>query len=56
MQSVRKGLRAGDIEKDTYERLTCTGCGEELETKNDPEEIGKIRTCPECGREWKEVG
>lgn len=56
MQSVRKGLRAGEIEKDTYERLTCSDCGEELETRNDPEEIGKLRACPECGREWKEVG
>jgi predicted RNA-binding Zn-ribbon protein involved in translation (DUF1610 family) len=56
MESVRKGLRSGDLEKDTYERLTCTECGEELDTKNDPDEIGKVRICPNCGQKWKEVG
>jgi hypothetical protein len=56
MTSVRKGLRAGDLEKDTYERLTCTDCGEELETHNDPDEIGKVRFCPSCDREWTQVG
>lgn len=56
MESTRKGLRAGDLEKDTYGRLRCTECEEELETKNDPEKIGKVRACPECGSEWKEVG
>ena len=56
MTSVRKGLRSGDLEKDTYERLTCASCGEELETRNDPDEIGKRRVCPSCGKEWKEVG
>lgn len=56
MESVRKGLRAGDIEKDTYERLVCTACDETLETREDPDEVGQIRTCPECGREWRRVG
>jgi predicted RNA-binding Zn-ribbon protein involved in translation (DUF1610 family) len=56
MDSVRKGLRAGDIEKDTYERLTCSACGEQLSTKNDPDEIATVRRCPECGREWKQLG
>jgi DNA-directed RNA polymerase subunit RPC12/RpoP len=56
MQSVRKGLRSGDLEKDTYERLTCSDCGEELDTQNDPAEVGRVRVCPGCGREWKEVG
>jgi rRNA maturation endonuclease Nob1 len=56
MQSVRKGLRAGDIEKDTYERLRCVSCGEHLETRNDPDEVGRIRFCPECGSEWKKIG
>ena len=56
MKSVRKGLRAGDLEKDTYERLRCVRCGEPLDTKNDPEAIGTVRTCPECDREWKQVG
>jgi hypothetical protein len=56
MESVRKGLRAGNLEKDTYERLACVRCEEVLETRNDPDEIGKRRACPECDREWKEVG
>jgi len=56
MESVRKGLRSGAIEKDTYERLNCTECGEQLDTKNDPDEIGTVRVCPDCGREWKKVG
>jgi NAD-dependent SIR2 family protein deacetylase len=56
MTSVRKGLRSGDIEKDNYERLRCSACEEPLTTENDPEEIGKVRVCPECGREWEELG
>ena len=56
MESVRKGLRSGALEKDTYERLTCADCGEELGTQNDPDEVGKVRVCPECGSQWKEVG
>lgn len=56
MESVHKGLRSGDITKDTYERLTCTECRTRLETVNDPEEIGVVRHCPDCGREWKKVG
>jgi predicted Zn-ribbon and HTH transcriptional regulator len=55
MDSTRKGLRAGDLEKDTYGRLTCSNCGTELVTENDPGEIGKVRICPECESEWKEV-
>ena len=31
-------------------------CEEQLATQNDPDEIGRIRVCPECGTEWKEVG
>jgi len=56
MESVRKGLRSGGLEKDNYERLSCATCEEQLATKNDPEEIGKVRVCPECGTEWKELG
>ena len=56
MESVRKGIRSGDIEKDTYERLVCAECDEVLTSTNDPDEIGTVRTCPECGAEWKEVG
>lgn len=56
MESVRKALRAGDIEKDTYERLICAYCGEVLDTKADPDEVWKTRRCPDCGREYKQIG
>lgn len=56
MDTVRKALRAGDVEKDSYGRLSCTACDEELATDNDPTEVGKIRVCPNCGQEWKELG
>jgi len=56
MPSVRKGLRSGDLEKDTYERLTCADCGDELDTRNDPDELGKVRVCPSCGSEWTQIG
>lgn len=56
MTSVRKGLRSGELEKDTYERLTCTECGEELGTKNDPDALATVRFCPDCEREWEQVG
>jgi len=55
MDTIRKGLRAGDVEKDTYERLICAHCGETLDTRSDAEEIGKVRRCPGCGREWKQL-
>lgn len=55
MDSVRKGLRAGDIEKDTYERLVCAACGEQLKTRNDPDAIGSVRFCPDCGAEWQQL-
>lgn len=56
MQSVRKGLRAGDITKDTYGRLECAECGIRLKTRDDPDELGSVRFCPECDREWHRVG
>jgi predicted RNA-binding Zn-ribbon protein involved in translation (DUF1610 family) len=56
MESVRKGLRSEQITKDTYERLVCAECGENLDTRDNPEGLGKIRSCPECGREWQQVG
>ncbi|MFC6939076.1 HVO_0758 family zinc finger protein [Salinirubellus sp. GCM10025818] len=56
MESVRKGLRTKAIVKDTYERLVCAECEEGLKTRNDPDEIGSVRFCPDCGREWKQVG
>jgi rRNA maturation protein Nop10 len=55
MDSVRQGLRSDDIEKDTYERLSCGVCGERLKSKNDPEEVYTVRFCPECGSEWKQL-
>jgi hypothetical protein len=55
MQSTRKGLRAGDLYKDTYERLTCGECDEGLKTRNPTDEVYTVRSCPECGREWKEL-
>ncbi|MFB6280849.1 MAG: HVO_0758 family zinc finger protein [Haloferacaceae archaeon] len=55
MQSVRRGLREGSISKDTYERLNCSECDQELKKKDDPDEVFSVRICPECGREWKDL-
>jgi predicted RNA-binding Zn-ribbon protein involved in translation (DUF1610 family) len=55
MDSVRSGLRAGEIEKDTYERLSCAECDERLKSRNDPDEVFTVRYCPNCGREWKQL-
>lgn len=55
MDTVRQGLRAGDIEKDTYERLICTHCEENLGTEANPDEVGKVRACPNCGRQYKQI-
>lgn len=53
MKTVRKGLRENEIQKDTYERLTCVPCERALKTKNDPSELGSVRFCPDCGAEWR---
>lgn len=55
MKTTRKGLREGELEKSTYERLNCAECGESLQTRNDPDEVFSVRQCPECGVEWKEL-
>lgn len=55
MKSVRKGLRDGDLERDTYERLSCTNCGVELKTVDDPNELGSIRVCRNCGSRWQQL-
>jgi ribosomal protein S27AE len=55
MDSVRKGLRAGDIVKDTYDRLQCGACETTLSKQDDPDDVGAIRTCPDCGREWRRL-
>lgn len=56
MESVRKGLRKGDLAKDNYERLQCTACEKTLKTRDEPEEVFTRRVCPECESEWKEIG
>lgn len=56
MDTVRQGLRADQLTKDTYERLECSKCNERLKTRNDPDEVGSVRFCPECGTEWKQIG
>lgn len=55
METVRKGLRAGDLEKDTYDRLVCVTCKVQLSKSDDPENVGSIRTCPECGVRWRRL-
>jgi hypothetical protein len=55
MKSTRKGLREGELAKDTYGRLTCSSCEKSLKKRNDPDEVFSVRTCPECDREWKEL-
>lgn len=55
MESVRKGLRAGEIEKDTYGRLVCAACEVQLAKADDPDDVGSIRTCPECGVRWRRL-
>ena len=55
MKSVRRGLRDGELSKDTFERLHCEPCDEELKTQNDPSEIGSVRICPQCEKKWKEI-
>ncbi len=55
MDSVTKGLRRGAIEKDTYDRLICAECETRLARTDDPDELGAVRSCPECGREWQQL-
>jgi predicted RNA-binding Zn-ribbon protein involved in translation (DUF1610 family) len=55
MDSVRKGLRNGDLERDVYDRLRCTECDEDLDTDMDVGGVGSVHACPECGTEWREL-
>jgi hypothetical protein len=55
MKTTRKGLRDNELYKDTYERLTCSRCDEQLKTQRDPEEVYAVRICPECDRKWEEL-
>ncbi|MFB6126399.1 MAG: HVO_0758 family zinc finger protein [Halolamina sp.] len=55
MKSTRKGLRNGDLYKDTYERLACADCEQTLATDAAEDEVYTVRRCPECDGEWKEL-
>ena len=55
MKTTRKGLRDGELDKDTYGRLMCSDCGDSLKKTNDPDEVFALRICPNCGTEWKEL-
>lgn len=55
METVRDGLRAGDLEKDTFDRVICASCDRTLKTRNDPDNLWSIRYCGECGTEWREM-
>lgn len=55
MKSTRKGLRANELYKDNYERLNCTECEVTLKKENSDDEVFALRTCPECGKAWKEL-
>ncbi|AKH97097.1 HVO_0758 family zinc finger protein [Halanaeroarchaeum sulfurireducens] len=55
MESVRKGLRAGELERDTYDRLVCAECGTQLQREDAPDEIYTLRRCPNCGAEYKQI-
>ena len=55
MKSTRKGLRDGDLFKDTYERLNCADGEKVLKKQNDPDEVFSVRVCPECEAEFKEL-
>ena len=55
MNTVREGLRADELEKDTFDRLICVGCDRPLKMRSDPEELGSVRFCVDCESEWVEM-
>jgi len=55
MKSTRKGLRDDELHKDNYERVACSECDETLKKNDAPDEVYAVRTCPECGQQWKEL-
>lgn len=55
MDSVREGLRRGDLERDTFDRLSCTRCEVGLRTVDDPDAVGSVKVCPECGAQWRDL-
>lgn len=55
MDTVRDGLKQDKLEKDTFDRLICAECNRALSIRNDPEELGSVRFCEDCGAEWLEM-
>lgn len=55
MDTVRDGLKQNDLEKDTFDRLVCVSCNRTLGMRNDPDELGAVRFCEDCGTEWLEM-
>lgn len=55
MDTVRDGLKANALVKDTFDRLVCASCDRSLRMRNDPDEIGSIRFCEQCEGEWLEM-
>lgn len=55
MDTVRDGLRDDVLRKDTFERLICDNCDRTLKKRSEPDRIGSIRFCAECGTEWLEM-
>lgn len=55
MDTVRDGLSADDLKKDTFDRLVCVECDRALKMRNDPDELGRVRYCADCGGEWVEM-
>ena len=55
MDTVRDGLRANELEKDTFDRLVCVTCDRPLKIRNDPDQLGNVRFCIECKDEWLEM-
>lgn len=55
MDTVTRGMREDDVEKDTYGRLRCAHCDSKLKKRAAEDGLGAIRTCPDCGREWQEL-
>lgn len=49
-------MREGELRRDNYDRLICVACDESLKTTNPPDEVYSVRTCPDCGSRWKELG
>ncbi len=55
MDTVREGIRAGDIERGRFDRLICLACNMELSMQDDPEVVGTIMACPSCETRWRDL-